>query len=252
MVRKRRKREWPGRPRDVWAEASRRHGVPSLPRPEVPNWRDIEVFGSRVLLHPATPSPPATVGFGAFTAMLALLAWWKDHPTLLVGALGVAAAILVSVGCFWMWWVPARRERRLSRTHARALDYGVGAHAYRTRFTRPEESSQPRTTSLLIDERLPTFAASRLQHAVRDWLARVTADAAMNAEAVHLLGRRWVVPITEIFGPDAHGGWLVIDQGEDDTPWRLLIDRPDGPEEYFYDEVMAIDGPPGRLYLDGF
>ncbi|KUH95577.1 hypothetical protein AU188_19785 [Mycobacterium sp. IS-3022] len=55
----------------------------------------------------------------------------------------------------------------------------------------------------------------------------------------------------EILGPEAAGAWLIRDQGDDDPPCRLPFDRPDGPAEYFYDEMMVIGGPPGRMHLDG-
>ncbi|MGB3473552.1 MAG: hypothetical protein WBA69_02075 [Mycobacterium sp.] len=218
-----------------------------LPRPELPDWRDTEVFTSQVLLQPTTPSPLGTAAAGAFTAFLA---WLKDFSGVLGIGLAVIAAILVVTGCFLMWWTRARREHTVRCRHARALDYGIGAHAYRTAFSRYDGEGQSTSTSLLIDERLPDVAAIRLQHAVRTWLARVTADRDLNSAACTKLNFRWAVPTAEIFGPEATGAWLVLDQGDDDSPWRLLIDRPDGPEEYYYDEVMVIDGPSGRLYLD--
>lgn len=250
MGRKRRQRDWPGDPHGAWAEARSRHGTDSLPRPRVPNWRDADVFASHVLLQPATPSPLGMVGVGGFLGLLAVLARWRDHSALLVGALLGAAVILVVAGCFLMWWVPARHAHRVRRIHAQALECGVGGHAYRTDFSWHDGEGTPTPASLLIDERLPTHVASRLQHAVRTWLARVTAEPNLNAQARQTLNRRWAVPTAEIFGPEAAGAWLVLDQGDDDTPWRLLIDRPGGPEEYFFDEVMVINGLPGRLHLD--
>lgn len=250
MGRKRRKREWPGDPHGVWAEAKRSHGAGTLPRPEIPDWRDADVFTDRVLLPPSTPSPLGMAAAGVFLAVLAVVAWWKDRSGVLVVGLTAGAVILVVTGCFLMWWLPARRAHRVRRVHARALQCGVGAHAYRTTFSRSDGEGGRTPTSLLIDGCLPNFEASRLQRAVRDWLRRVTTDGHLAAQANQRLAHRWVVPTAEIFGPDAIGGWLALDQGDDDTPWRLLIDRPDGPEEYYYDEVMVINGSPGRLYLD--
>ncbi|KUH81689.1 hypothetical protein AU186_17030 [Mycobacterium sp. GA-1999] len=247
MVRKSRQRDWPGAPHEAWADATRRHGLRSLPRPNVPNWREPEVFTSRVLLPHATPSPTGTVAMGVF---LVFLAWLKDFDGVLGVGLTVIAALLVAVGCYWMWWTRARRAHRVRRIHARALDHGVGGHAYRTVFAWNDGEGSPTPISLLIDETLPDFAASRLQFAVRTWLARVTTDRHLNSQACQALGHRWAVPAAEIFGPEAAGAWLIRDQGDDDSPWRLLIDRPDGPTEYFYDEVMVISGPPGRLHLD--
>ncbi|MGE2726599.1 hypothetical protein [Mycolicibacterium pulveris] len=214
-----------------------------MPRPEVPNWRDAEVFADRVRLPHATPSPLGTVGAGCFTAFLA---WLAHFDGVLGVALVVIASVLVTAGLYFMWWNRARHARRVRRIHARAMAHGVGGHAYRTVFCWHDGEGQPTPTSLLIDERLPNHAASRLQQAVRSWLARVTADRVMNSAAMQQFNRRWAVPTTEIFGPEAHGAWLILEQGNDDSPWRLLIDRPDGPEEYYYDEVMVIGGAHNR------
>ncbi|WP_231750672.1 hypothetical protein [Mycobacterium sp. NAZ190054] len=218
-----------------------------MPRPQLPVWRDVDVFARHVRLPHRTPSPLGTVAAGVFVA---LLAWSRDFDGVPGIGLAVIAVLLLVAGCYFMWLGKARRRCRLGRVHARALEHGVAGHAYRTAFSWSGGEGRPTPTSLLIDERLPDSAAGRLQHAVRIWLARVTSDDDLTAQAQRTLDHRWAVPTTEIFGPEAVGAWLILDQGDDDSPWRLLIDRPDGPEEYFYDEVMPIKGPRGRLHLD--
>ncbi|MGV0834249.1 hypothetical protein [Mycolicibacterium thermoresistibile] len=250
MDRKRRQRDWPGAPHGAWAEAHRGLGVPPLPRPQLPDWRDAEVFADRVRLRPTTPSPLGTVGVGGFLVLLAVLAGWQDRSAVLVWGLGSAAAVCLTAGVFWMWWLPARHQHRVRRMHARALVHGVGGHAYRTGLSWHDGEGSPTPIFLLLDERLSDDAAARMQHAFRIWLRRILADRASLSAARQMFTHRWAVPVTEIFGPEATGAWLVLDQGADDSPWRLLIDRPTGAEAYHHDEIMIIDGPSHRLSLE--
>ena len=248
--RKRQHRDWPGAPHQAWAEAHRCLGTRSLPRPPLPDWRDAEMFADRVRLRPTTPSPWGTVGVGGFLVLLAVLACWRDRSAVLVWVLGVAAAICLLAGAFWMWWLPARQQHRLRRMHARALEHGVGGHAYRTDFSWHDGEGTPTPVFLVLDERLSADAAARTQHAVRIWLRRILADRASASAAQRMFGHRWAVVATEIFGSEATGAWLVLDQGGDDSPWRLLIDRPTGPEAYHHDEIMVIGGSSHRLSLE--
>ncbi|AKS35604.1 hypothetical protein [Mycolicibacterium goodii] len=249
MARKQFRREWPGDPHAAWQQAARALASRSLPRPELPQWRDFDVFTRQVSLPPATPSPFGTVGAGLF---FALCAWLKDFRGFFGIGLAVLAAVLVLAGFYFLWLERARHQQRVRRIHGRCLAHGVGCHAYRTSYAYiwAEGNGTETTTSLLIDERLPGDDAVRLQQAVRIWLARVLANPGLKAQVVKVHENRYAVPTSEIFGPQASGGWLTVDQGADDTPWRLLIDRPDGVREYLYDEILVVRGQQGRLYLD--
>lgn len=253
MVRKQFERDWPGDPHAAWREAAnatmtcRTH---SLPRPALPDWRDFDVFTRQVSVPPTTPSPLGTVGVGLF---FVLCAWLKDFRGFFGIGFAVLAALLVIAGLCFLWYErPRQQQRRVCRVYGRCLAHGVGGHAYRTSFAYiwGENSSTETTTSLLIDERLPDDAAAQLQHAVRIWLARVLADPHMKSQAADAYENRFVVPVSEIFGPEATGAWLIRDQEEDDTPWRLLIDRPNGVREYLFDEILVSADGRGGLYLD--
>lgn len=246
MARQEFRRDWPGEPHAAWQAASR--AVQSLPRPPLPEWRDLDVFTRQVVLPPATPSPAGTVGAGIF---FLVCAWLKDFRGFLGIGLSALAIVLVLAGLYFLWLERARHQHRVRRVHARCLAHAVGGHAYRTSYAYiwSEGTTTDTTTSLLIDDRLPDDDAARLQYAVRLWLARV-ADQGLKAQVVKVHENRYAVPTSEIFGPEAVGGWLIMDQGVDDTPWRLLIDRPNGVREYMHDEILAIRGGRGRLYLD--
>lgn len=240
MAARQRQREWPGDPHAVWGATRGWCDMQSPPRPRLPDWRDADVFAQCVSPRHVTPTPWCTVAAGLFFAVCV----WLQDGGLLDIVFAVGAVGLVTAGFYFMWWERYRHAHWMRRLHARALEYGVGGHAYRTEFTWHDGEGAPTATFLVVDERLPDHAALRLHRALTTWLDRVTADPQLNSRARQLFNRRWAVALVEIFGPEAAGGWLVLDQGDDDSPWRLLLDRPTRVEEYLHDEIMVIGAHP--------
>ena len=233
---------WPGDPHDVWRRAADTPVGTPLPAP--PPWRDLDDFVRTVTVPRTYLGTAGLVALGGLwlggVAVAALVQlsntpmpdgtpwYFQAAAGPLVGLLPWSGYVaLAAAGGAAVWSVlhvrqgRARRDDTVRAVHARAVAGGYVVHSGSSSLrVDTDEGTAP--TRLLVDARLPEADAARLRAAARAWLAALTGDRAATAAARERFGPRDAVPLAEIFGPDAAGGWLA--RGPVDTArWHLVV-----------------------------
>jgi len=79
---------------------------------------------------------------------------------------------------------------------------------------------------LLLDTRIEDRQAYRIHRAVAQWLPDEEQPESLRTEVIGRIATDQPLGTEKIFGPNAAGGHLVVDQVED--RWSLFVPRPDG------------------------
>lgn len=208
-------------------------------RSALPPWKRYEDFCRHVDV------PRGYVLFAAGLGLLAVLignslvTGWSADSGIDKGATAVVIAALVCGAAFVYARGRRKREARLREIHARALARAVEVHAFSTRFKVTAGDGYGKTV-LLVDHALPAPEAQRIYAAARNWLGRLETDDRADEAARKLFGGRWVVPLSEVFGPEAGGVWLARDLASEPSPWRLLLLDPDDPDLFDTEAILPI------------
>jgi len=236
---------WPGDPHEVWRRAA--DTTAGTPFPAPPPWRDLDDFVRTVTVPRTYLGAAGLVALGGLWlggVAVAALVQLDRHPMPddtpwyfqaaagpLVGLMPWSGYVALAVAVGAVGWSilhvrrgRSRRDDTVRGVHARAVAAGYVVHSGSSSLrVDTDEGTAP--TRLLVDARLPEAAAARLRAATRAWLAALQGDAAATAAARARFGSRDAVPLAEIFGADAAGGWLA--RGPVDTArWHLVV--PDG------------------------
>jgi hypothetical protein len=221
-----RRRNWPGDPQRVWAETTATDG--SLPPLEpVPPWRGGHFDG--VVAVPASRLDDAATdamlfGFGGVCAMAISFMWlildgWRRAVILIVAA----GCLLLGLCGLFLWRLArAKRESHVSGVRERAMVHGIAVHRRRTdlywryEWGSNESSGYDVCLDLLIDARLPAERIDHIRRASVAWThrlprrgKRIPAPGAMRRFG----SRRTLVPLQDIFGPEAAGAWYFHGDG---------------------------------------
>ncbi|RIQ29616.1 hypothetical protein [Jiangella rhizosphaerae] len=174
------------------------------------------VFCVAVGLHLMRYQRPLDPFDGTVPAWLGLLAYWP--PWFLMLALGAAALCWAPVS-----YVRGKRDhpRHLRELYERVRRDGILVQTFPCRL-RLEATEGTEQAKIAVDARATDAQAARLHAAFGDWLDGVSGDpAATKAVRDRYGSSRRVLPATELFGPDAGGGYLV--RGTVGSSWRVLL-----------------------------
>ncbi|MCD0442371.1 hypothetical protein LO763_01855 [Glycomyces sp. A-F 0318] len=234
---------WPGDPEAVWAAAA--HPLPRealRPMSAPPDVAGFDDFAARVAPRPGIASAIISLIAGIFfsaegIALLALRPDWRPDD-----AEGFEAVFFFALHWHWLpaiaaglWFLFSapriyRREYREHPGEVRALyeafhDRGVLCELFSTPY-KVQSGDGWAAAALAVDVRLPPERAARVRRAFKAWFAVLADDKRADKEAADLHRGRDVLEATELFGPEAEGGYLVH-SGFMET-WTVLIPDPPG------------------------
>ncbi|MGW0435767.1 hypothetical protein ACWDV4_24905 [Micromonospora sp. NPDC003197] len=227
---------WPANPHQVWEENTRTEVAPiaefdRVPSPPIDTLAD---FTRRVEL------PDPYVGWAsllgnfaiaaAITAMCAAiddgLASTRSELPLIPIAFVIVFTIVLVIA------LRCGRRKHPARSYAYHQRYlssraAVLGQVYRTSLV-VLGAGERIPIMLIIDDRLDDERTRRLHAAVAAWGERLDADQKALARAQKHFESRRVVPLTEIFGYEADGGYLTrLTPQTPQTPgWALLLPHP--------------------------
>jgi hypothetical protein len=230
---------WPGSPAAVW-EVSGGTDV-DLPRPAPPPWRSSEDFSHQVRIPRRHVYSALTITFLALvlgragavfldadfpegvswqfvlaSGPVVTAAPWIGYA-LLVLALGALARAATVFGRG-----ERNRSSEMRSCHEQAVRSGFVAHMYRTPF-RAQTNDGYVPVALFIDSRIPDDRARRTYTASLTWLRLLSQDSSAGDEVRRRLGHRDFIPVTDFFGPESAGAWLVRAVVGPDASWQLVI-----------------------------
>lgn len=235
---------WAGDPAGAWRRAASTGPDPAPPRRQAPDLSDFETFARLV---------PQRGAYLAWPLMLLLFAAWSIGVGLYVRPYQAARTpidrehvdepvatvlellsmwppwfLLLAVGAVLLVWAAVHCVRR-RRDHPRYLRElydevrrdGVLVETFPSRLRLgADEGTEP--AEIAIDVRVTDTQAVRLRSAFGDWLDGVRHDpAATRAVRDRYGSSRRVLPATELFGPEADGGYLL--RGAATSSWRILL-----------------------------
>lgn len=255
---------WPGRSDVAWSAAEALSTSPSS-RPEqrrvAPDIATLDGFRRHV-------RTPFSEGFllcavlGGLTGALLLIyavgpaSVHVRNPTLAaVIRYGAIVALVISlIGC--VCGAPVSPlSSRLAHARMRARPHILG-HVYpaksRTgtwRF-RVEAGEGLQDTAVVIDTVLEADSAARLLEAFDVWFETLENDRLADRGAQLRFGSATIVATSDIFGPEATGGYLVRDEHPDRGGWRLLISArplPSTRNVFRSGEVLTVTESPAAI-----
>ncbi|SDT30605.1 hypothetical protein [Jiangella sp. DSM 45060] len=229
---------WPGDPAAAWRRAPIDGPAPPSRRPAPPDLSDFETF-TRLLPHRGEYlAMPLMYGIGgAFCVAVGLHLMRYQRPLdpfdgTLPGWLGLIAYwppwfLVLGLGVAWLCWAPmsyvrGKRDhpRRLRELYERINRDGIMVQTFlSTLRLEAHEGTDP--SRIAIETRIGDTQAGRLHAAFHHWLDALRDDGDARTAAQERIGERRVLPATELFGPEAQGGYLI--RATSINPWQVLL-----------------------------
>ncbi|SEE60436.1 hypothetical protein [Jiangella alba] len=241
---------WPGDPAAAWRRTPADGPAPSSRRRNPPDLSDFETF-TRLLprrgeylampvmygvggafclavgLHLMRYQRPLDPFDGSAPAWLGLIAYWP--PWFLLLGLGVAGLCWAPVS-----YVRGKRDhpRYLRELYERINREGIMVQTFLSTL-RLEANEGTDPSRIAIETRAGDAQAGRLHAAFHTWLDVLRHDDDAREAAQKRIGSRRVLPATELFGPEAEGGYLL--RASSISQWQVLL--PDGPTNWQVEPV---------------